>query len=85
MHDPHSNTPVSPARYEKWRVAGAMAAAAAEPRRNDFELWLVSSALAAVALSAYVATLCPGTPGGDAGEMLQLAIELGKQTPQRAR
>jgi hypothetical protein len=41
-------------------------------------LVLVATALTAAALSAYVPTVCPGTPGGDAGEMLQLAIDLGE-------
>ena len=41
----------------------------------------LSTALSAVTLAAYVHTLCPGTPGGDAGELLQVALELGIAHP----
>jgi len=46
----------------------------------DLDL-LLSTALSAVTLAAYVHTLCPGTPGGDAGELLQVALELGIAHP----
>ena len=46
----------------------------------DLDLFL-STALSAVTLAAYVHTLCPGTPGGDAGELLQVALELGIAHP----
>ena len=45
------------------------------------EIFLLSTALAAAALSIYVRTLCPSVPGGDSGEMVQLAIELGVAHP----
>ena len=45
------------------------------------EIVLLSTALSAVALSIYVRTLCPSVPGGDSGEMVQVAIELGVAHP----
>ena len=42
---------------------------------------LLPSTVAVVALAAYVGTLCPSVPGGDSGEMMQLALELGVAHP----
>ena len=42
---------------------------------------LAASALAAAVLSAYVATTAPSVPGGDSGEMMQIAAELGVAHP----
>ena len=64
--------------------APASAPAASPPRasREDTTLIvLVSSALSAAALSVYVRTLCPSVPGGDSGEMVQVAVELGVAHP----
>ena len=47
----------------------------------DFVDTVVASALVCVVLSVYVATLCPSVPGGDSGELLQLAVELGVAHP----
>ena len=44
-------------------------------------IWPLSVALAAVALSAYWQTLFPSVPGGDAGELIQVAVELGVPHP----
>ena len=43
--------------------------------------WLISSGLAAAVLSVYVRTLCPTVPGGDSGELIQVAIEGGVAHP----
>ena len=43
--------------------------------------WPLSLALGAVVLSVYVQTLCPSVPGGDAGELIQVAIEGGVVHP----
>ncbi len=42
---------------------------------------LLAPALAVAALAAYVPTVCPSVPGGDSGELLQIAIELGVAHP----
>eukprot|EP00966_Prymnesium_polylepis_P296424 6848098-Prymnesium_polylepis.1 len=42
---------------------------------------LAASAVAALVLSVYVATTAPNVPGGDSGEMVQLAVELGVPHP----
>lgn len=41
----------------------------------------LSLSLSAVVLSIYVATTCPTVPGGDAGELIQVAIEGGTVHP----
>jgi hypothetical protein len=57
-----------------------MAAPAGAPTLVS-EIVVLSTALSAVALSIYVRTLCPSVPGGDSGEMVQVAIELGVAHP----
>ena len=44
-------------------------------------IWPSSIALGALVLSVYVRTLCPTVPGGDAGELIQVAIEGGVVHP----
>ena len=41
----------------------------------------IATVLAAVVFSAYYATLCPTVPSGDAGELIQVAIEAGVVHP----
>ena len=45
------------------------------------KVWLLSSALGAAVFSAYYRTLCPSVPGGDSGELIQVAVELGVVHP----
>ena len=47
----------------------------------DAPVWLLSTALAAAVLSVYWQTLCPTVPGGDSGELIQVAIEMGVAHP----
>ena len=53
---------------------------AVRPRESPL-IWPVSLALGAVVLSVYTKTLCPTVPGGDSGELIQVAIDGGVVHP----
>ena len=72
--DAPSNTPVETAEAAAERDARA-------PGGGGRAALLLAPALAVSALAAYVPTLCPSVPGGDSGELLQIAIELGVAHP----
>lgn len=48
---------------------------------SDAAIYAVAALLASVVFSAYYATLCPSVPGGDAGELIQVAVEGGVVHP----
>ena len=45
------------------------------------EVFAVSAGVAAVAFAVYVRTLCPSVPGGDSGELVQVALDAGVVHP----